>query len=303
MENEYSEKAQQKQKRRQLQSNNATHHDSNPLELELGKNANSVTPAEHHKKWFTYEGDKEVELTTEIMKEIFSNKQPKIIIAGDGHNKPPFQYAKNIPDVNSSFDAGTLQLYIEATDEQINKNRSEYTPKEFMAKPSWFMNKNRRAGIVGWEDSELSNAMKEMFELSAKSISEPEKLTEKDISSFYELHTTAIQHFLPNFKQLSNEFLEIMAKAGSNKELDKIALEMMRFTSGRWRDEYINPTLAEKIAKHAAENENHTFVVSIGDAHLSINPMQEHLNKMRERFNFKHQIIFTRDKAPTLPII
>ncbi|WP_445374381.1 hypothetical protein ACSLVK_20180 [Photorhabdus tasmaniensis] len=300
MEHEYSEKEQQRQKRRQLQSNNATHHDSNPLELELGNNSNSVTPADHHNKWFTYEGDKEVELTTERMKEIFSNKQPKIIIAGDGHNKPPFQYAKNIPDVNSSFDAGTLQLYIEATDEQINENNSEYIPKEFMAKPGLFMNKNRRAEIVGWEDSALSNAMKEMFDLSMTSISEPMKLTEKDISSFYEFYMTAIQSFLPNFKKLGNELNEIMAKAGNRGELEKVAPAMLRFTSGTWRDEYINPTLAEKIAKHAAEKENHTFVVSIGDAHLSINPMQEHLNKMREKFNFKHQIIFTRDKTPIL---
>lgn len=213
-----------------------------------------------------------VELTTEEIKEVFSNKQPKIIISGDGHNKPPFQYTKNIPDVNSSFDAGTLQLYIEATDEKINKNNSEHIPKKFMAKPGLFMNKNRRAEIVGWEDSELSDTMKELFDLSEKSISE--KLTEKDISSFYELHMTAIQHFLPHFKQLSNKFIEIMAKDISNKELDKIALEMMRFTAGKWPDEYINPTLAEKIVKHAAEK-NNTFVVSMGDAHLNINSMQK----------------------------
>ncbi|MEK9497616.1 hypothetical protein V2H77_14315 [Photorhabdus sp. P32] len=92
-----------------------------------------------------------------------------------------------------------------------------------------------------------------------------------------------------------------MAKAGNRGELYKVAPEMVRFTSGTWSNEYINPTLAEKIAKHAAEKENHTFVFSIGDAHLSINPMQEHLNKMRKKFNFKQQIIFTRDKTPTFP--
>ncbi|MBS9434449.1 hypothetical protein [Photorhabdus hainanensis] len=298
MEHEYKEK--EKQKRPPLQSKNATHDESNSLELELENHSNSVTPADPRNKWFTYEGDKEAELTPERVEEIFSNKQPKIIIAGDGHNKPPFQYAKNIPDVNSSFDAGTLQLYIEATDEQINKNKAEYIPKDFMAKSWPFMNKNRRAEIVGWEDSALSNAMKEMFDLSMTSISEPTKLTEKDISSFYEFYMTAIQSFLPNFKKLGNELNEIMAKAGSKGELGNVAPEMLHFTSGTWRDEYVNPTLAEKIAKHASEKENHTFVVSIGDAHLSINPMQEHLNKMREKYNFKHQIIFTRDKNPTL---
>ncbi|NHB91597.1 hypothetical protein [Photorhabdus cinerea] len=297
MEHEYSEK--EKQKRRPLQSKNTTYHESNPLEL--GKTSNPVTLADSHSKWFTYENDMEVELTTEKVKEIFSNKQPKIIIAGDGHNKPPFQYTKNIPDVNSNFDAGTLQLYIEATDEQINKNKSEYIPKEFMVKPGLLMNKNRRAEIIGWEDSALSNAMKEMFDLSMTSISEPMKLTEKDISSFYEFYMTAIQSFLPNFKKLGNELNEIMAKAGIEGKLEKVAPEMIRFTSGTWRDEYINPTLAEKIAKHATENENNTFVVSIGDAHLNINPMQEYLNKMREKFKFKHQIIFTRDKTPTFP--
>ncbi|NHB91594.1 hypothetical protein [Photorhabdus cinerea] len=296
MRHEYEEK--EKQKRLPLQSKNATHHDSNSLEL--GRHSNSVTPATAHSKWFTYENDTEVELTTERIKEIFSNKQPKIIIAGDGHNKPPFQYAKNIPDVNSSFDAGTLQLYIEATDEQINENNPEYIPKEFMAKPGLFTNKNRRAEIVGWEDSELSNAMKEMFELSDKSTRE--KLTPEETSSFYKLHETTIRHFFrPEFSQLHDEFFEILAKAGSNRELDKIALEMIGFTSGTWRDEYINPTLAEKIAKHAAEKENHTFVVSIGDAHLSENPMQEYLNKRRNGGEFKHQIIFTRDKRPILP--
>ncbi|WP_036774164.1 hypothetical protein [Photorhabdus australis] len=297
MEHEYSKE--EEKKRQQSKPNNATHDESN-LPLELEKHFNARTPATAHSKWFTYENDTEVELTTERIKEIFSNKQPKIIIAGDGHNKPPFQYAKNIPDVNSSFDAGTLQLYIEATDEQINENNPEYIPKEFMAKPGLFTNKNRRAEIVGWEDSELSNAMKEMFELSDKSTRE--KLTPEETSSFYKLHETAIRHFFrPEFNQLRDEFFEILAKAGSNRELDKIALEMIGFTSGTWRDEYINPTLAEKIAKHAAEKENHTFVVSIGDAHLSENPMQEYLNKRRNGGEFKHQIIFTRDKRPILP--
>ncbi|MBS9423171.1 hypothetical protein [Photorhabdus caribbeanensis] len=302
MEHEYSEK-EQKKRHPLLQSNNSAHHESSSLGLELGRDSNSSSPiAEDSKysKWFTYENDIEVELSTERVKEIFSNKQPKIIIAGDGHNKPPFQYAKNIPDVNSSFDAGTLQLYIEATDEQINKNKAEYIPKDFMARSWPFMNKNRRAEIVGWEDSALSNAMKEMFDLSMTSISEPTKLTEKDIASFYEFYMTAIQSFFPNFEKLGNELNEIMAKAGSKGDLEKVASEMLRFTSGTWRDEYINPTLAEKIARHAAEKENNTFIVSIGDAHLSINPMQEHLNKMRKKYNFKHQIIFTRDKTPIL---
>ncbi|KAA1183111.1 hypothetical protein [Photorhabdus heterorhabditis] len=306
IEHKYSKE--EEQKRQQSKPNNATHDESN-LPLELEKHSNARTSATAYSKWFTYENDMEVELTTERVREIFSNKQPKIIIAGDGHRSPPFQYAKNIPDVNSSFDSGTLQLYIEATDEQINKNNSEYIPKEFMAKPGLLTNRNRRAGIVGWENSELSNTMEKMRDLLDDSTRR--KLTKEEISSFYELHETAIHHFFrPEFSQLRNEFFEIMAKvvsnnvflkAGSDAESNKITKEMIDFIAVTWRDEYINPTLAEKIAKHAAEKENHTFIVSVGDAHLSINPMQEYLNKMRNNGEFQHQIIFTRAQSPILP--
>ncbi|MEK9497617.1 hypothetical protein V2H77_14320 [Photorhabdus sp. P32] len=199
MEREYEYK--ENQKRSPLESKNTTHHNANDsLELEPGKHSYSVTPATPHSKWFTYENDTEVELIPKKIRKILSNKQPKIIIAGDDHNKPPFQYAKNIPDVNSSFNSGTLQLYIEATDEQINKNKLEYIPKEFMEKSSWFMNKSRQAEIVGWEDSELFNAMKETFDLSMTLISEPTGFKEEDISSFYEFYMTAIQSFYPTLR-------------------------------------------------------------------------------------------------------
>lgn len=81
----------------------------------------------------------------------------------------------------------------------------------------------------------------------------------------------------------------------SEHEAAQVALTaLLTIVTVSWRDEYINPYLAKRVARHAARCPNALFLVSVGGAHLawSYDPVQQHLACLRQEEDaFSHALL------------
>lgn len=264
----------------------------------------------HSAEWYLYiynqanEGHEERLLTDRELGDLFSNEKPKIILSGDGHRKPPLAYAEHVQDLSAAGKAGKLMLYVEATQKEIKEKPKDFTPEIFSKnntgiKSFWGNNK-----LFGWEPEKLTPLCASATELNLGISTDPEVDRPKALEKLKKLRPLIVAEFGSNYDSLgtrfSNAINNVVKSGGSNYEHFK---DLTSLSGAIWRDEFINPYLANKITQAAQENPKNTFIVSVGDGHLlqANNPVQNFLGEAQRNHIFTHEIIFNRSQDPTVP--
>ncbi|OYU07814.1 MAG: hypothetical protein CFE47_08785 [Pseudomonas sp. PGPPP1] len=242
--------------------------------------------------WITYEGWQERVLSNAELITEFSNGVPKIIFSGDGHDVPPLRYALGVPDVMDANKSGTLSLYVEATQEDA-VNKSERFVPEFIMQD--------RVEVVGWEPAELSTSMLDLVTILMEH-AESDKLSSSIIVDQVEMLGAKITSGLSlKAEKLAKEFSLLISDFTSPEGYaPEVLSRLMNITTSVWRDEFINPYLAEKIGRAAGSDSGKTLLVSVGFAHLDpqYNPVQKILSEEREIYGFQQKIFFNRSNVP-----
>ncbi|MCJ8302996.1 hypothetical protein [Shewanella sp.] len=213
-----------------------------------------------------------------------NSDKPKIIMTGDGHRTPPFAYAEGNEFIKKEAQRKQLFLYVEATQEDVDANLNNFVPKT-MQKGFFAKGPTR---VIGWEP-QMSQLMKQTFEDIMASLSIEQENRKNMFDRLLAQNTRIFDELLEENESLAVEF-----NTASNKHLASIdpenknfsdmqvandARDIMRIVSGSWRDDYINPVIGKRIAKNITENPNATFLISIGDCHLNVNPIQKHISE------------------------
>ncbi|WP_213152723.1 RHS repeat domain-containing protein [Pseudomonas carnis] len=242
--------------------------------------------------WFTYVDGQERALSDNELRAAFSDGTPKIIFSGDGHASPSFAYASDIPDVMAANRNGALSLYVEATPTDAAIKVEKFIPE--------FIDKNKSA-VIGWEPEELSTSMLELF-IIAMDHSESSVISSGAVLDDVEmLGAKVTSQLFMQAEELAKEFSLVISDFTKPEGYPESTVERLRtITSSVWRDEFINPYLAEKVGVEASANNDRTFMVSVGFAHLDVryNPVQQILNEIRETHGFQQRIFFNRSNNP-----
>lgn len=282
---------------------------NNPVSMHdaVGLNGNK-----NHDGWSLIvngDSDGSIPLEASSFAELASNKQPKIFIVGDGHASPPFKYAKDIPDAMESLKNKKLNLYVEFTQDGWKEKIKEYNksstssqdrelPSELMAKRFPF---GLKATVVPWEH-EVANSAKSMFDIIIDSAGSFSDMPDESRSALSKLAGPFQEEVGKYASGLAKEFgthIQNLVQPETSESAEHSGGEVMRILSGKWRDEYINKYLANKIAEHAGKSPGETFLISVGDAHLDevLSPVQHHLENLRQsgRFDFTHKIFINKN--------
>ncbi|VVP67200.1 hypothetical protein PS914_00496 [Pseudomonas fluorescens] len=243
-------------------------------------------------QWFMYADGGERELNDLEVQHAFSDRSPKIILSGDGHSIPPLQFASDIPDAMRAYKEATLGIYVEGVDSEVQKNIRKFVPGFFDP---------QRVGVIGWEPEHLVRDILALFELVA-SHEDSAKITSVDLQEKADrLGASIVSNLFSKSEKTALKVSALVAKFTSEAGFEKDTIRnLSRVLTGEWRDEYINPYLAEKIASIASQQPGQTLLVSVGDAHLDSgnNPVQVLLNLERKGSAFPHKILFNRSKTP-----
>ncbi|AQS36163.1 hypothetical protein Sps_00974 [Shewanella psychrophila] len=214
-----------------------------------------------------------------------NSDKPKIIMTGDGHRSPPFAYAEGNEFIKKEAQRKQLFLYVEATQEDVDTNINNFIPKTMQ---KGFFAKGPTK-VIGWEPK-ISQLMKKTFDDVIASLNVEQENRKSMFDGLLEQNTMIFHSLLEE-----NESLAIEFNTASNKHLASIdpanqnfseaqvandARDIMKIVSGSWRDDYINPVIGKRIAKDIMNNPNATFLISIGDCHLNVNPIQKHISRV-----------------------
>lgn len=257
--------------------------------------------------WYLLIDDSEssaMKLSTELFNEVIEKKSPIIFIVGDGHRKPLFKYAEEIQPVIDAFNAGNLHLYVEFSPKDWLKQSKD---KNANILPEIFSEKRklwpyRKKDIVTPWEPDISTIVSELYDLCVSCSSMISGERKKILSSnrFKFLSNECIKEFSLRSRSLSSSFeAHYNALLETNEDIlvETNLVSIISILSGKWRDDYINPYLAEKIAEHASLNPKHYFLVSVGDAHIDWrnSPVQLHLAKIRSmKASFSHIVLFNK---------
>lgn len=247
--------------------------------------------------WLTFSDDgKEIELDTEELRTLFENDEPKIIISGDGHSKPPLEFSRHIQGIMKSYGSGKLNVWVEGAPEEVKNNVSRFLPGHFKVKSYW----KRGVNLVGWEHEHLEPPIRDLSEIimndiigkGKQYIDEEEKHVIGKLKSdiIGQLVEEGVDDLALEFSGAMDDFINSPSKGAGR---------LITFLSGGWRDEFVNPYLARKMADEAGLRKKESFLISMGDAHLNVNPVQAHLVK-RAR-DFPQKIIFNKARHPSIP--
>ncbi len=274
---------------------------------DTGPQSTFSTTDNNESGWYLLIDDSEssaMELSTELFNEILKKRSPIIFIVGDGHRKTLFKYAEKIQPVIDAFNAGNLQMYVEFSPEDWLKHSKEKNANilpEIFSEKRGFWPFRKKNIVTPWEP-EISAIVSELFELCVSCSSMIGDERKKTLSSnrFKFLANECIKEFSLRSKSLSSSFEKhfyALLEASEDILVESNIRGLVSILSGKWRDDYINVYLAEKIAEHASLNPKHYFLVSVGDAHIDWknSPVQLHLAKIRSmKANFSHIVLFNK---------
>lgn len=264
----------------------------------------------HSAEWYLYiynqanASHEERLLNDRELGHLFSNGKPKIILSGDGHRSPPLAYAEDLPDLSAAGKAGKLMLYVEATQKEINDNPGGFTPEIFSKNNTGMKGWFKPNKLFGWEPEKLSSMCAGVNILNNSLVDVEPKEPEKTREELKELGARIVAEFGSDYESLGARFSEaisnIVESEGHNYEHFRV---LSCLSGSTWRDEFINPYLANKITQAAKKNSRKTFVVSVGYGHLlqENNPVQNFLGEAQMNGSFTHEIIFNKDRYPTVP--
>lgn len=278
------------------------------ISRDTGPQSTFSTADNNESGWYLLIDDSEssaMELSTELFNEIIEKRNPIIFIVGDGHRKPLFKYAEKIQPIIDAFKDGNLQLYVEFSPKDWLKHSKEKNANilpEIFSKKRDFWPFRKKDIVTPWEP-EISTIVFELYELCNSCSSMIGGERKKTISSnrFKFLANECIKEFSLRSKSLSSSFekhFHALLEAGEDILVESNLVGLISILSGKWRDDYINPYLAEKISEHASLNPKHYFLVSVGDAHIDWknSPIQLHLAKIRNmKASFNHIVLFNKN--------
>ncbi|WP_083236342.1 RHS repeat domain-containing protein [Pseudomonas sp. S3E12] len=244
--------------------------------------------------WFMSTDKGERELDVEEVVSVFSNGLPKIIFSGDGHETPPLVFSTEIPDVMRAYEAGRLALYVEGVNSDVHAKAEKFVPSAFDVS---------KLDLVGWEHSNLVSSTLGLFNV-AMNYSDSNKIaSDSDRDEVERLGASLVSDLFLGNEELSLKAASLVAQFTSDEGYDTETIKgLMSLTSSEWRDVYVNPYLAGKLADAASQQPNKTFLVSVGGAHLDprYNPVQQHLNNAKAEIGFFHQVLFNRSTQPVV---
>ena len=134
---------------------------------------------------------------------------------------------------------GALSLYVEATPTDAAIKVEKFIPE--------FIDKNKSA-VIGWEPEELSTSMLELF-IIAMEHSESSVISSGAVLDDVEmLGAKVTSQLFMQAEELAKEFSLVISDFTKPEGYPESTVERLRtITSSVWRDEFINPYLAEKV--------------------------------------------------------
>lgn len=247
--------------------------------------------------WHGVFGPREEEsmaLCAEQASGLFAQARPLIVLVGDGHRRIPFSYAQGYDVVRRSAERGQLHLYVEFTDAGWAAHCRKRAGR---ALPAWLHAWQGTLDVVPWEPPVCDTVMT-LFELCEKvacegDMAEALAAVREPMLSHIVQCQQAFAQYAPGLAA-SIQALGTTLFGPSPQAAEGALNGLFQLLSSQWRDDYINPYLAERLARHAARCPEDVFLVSVGGAHLAwaCAPVQQHLARWRnEEALFTHMIV------------
>lgn len=224
--------------------------------------------------------------------QLLGQDKPLILLVGDGHRSVPFSYAKGYPAVARHAARRQVHLYVEFSEAGWAAHCAK---RAASALPPWLVAAG--AEVVAWEPPVCEYVMvlvEHAFALSCAYPLPPAVAQRRsELIALTKVCAEAFSEYAPALaKRLHSTVSALLVPEHEAAQAALTALRTILTVS--WRDEYINPYLAERVARHAARCPNDLFLVSVGGAHLawSYGPVQQHLARLRqEEGAFSHALL------------
>ncbi|WHP78932.1 PAAR domain-containing protein [Edwardsiella anguillarum] len=239
--------------------------------------AEADKPDEQLSGWLAYYGTDMQPLKNLAFRSFVDSDVPKVIIAGDGHRKPPFIYSQHMPGVLSAFSKGKLRLYVEYTQSgwSLRNKTPGALPPYLTQKKSFF----KKDIVTPWENEVMGESSTAIYEKLIEKIGGLTPLTAAEAKKLKlqgQQFADGLNAITPDLAVTVRKHINnLVAAAGSLPEQDVMAL--VSIISGQWRDLFVNEDLAERLAEEITKAPDLTRLISIGDAHLDDNNNPFHI--------------------------